>query len=102
MVIREAKRIELSEIMAFYDLMCEALGKMDYLPEGNKGGFPPPDMVTSAIADGQLYIGEEDHTVMVAYILNHSADPAYDTVSWQIDAPREQVSILHALRVHPA
>ena len=40
MDIQEAKNEELQEIMSFYNMMCEELGKKDFLPEGDKGGFP--------------------------------------------------------------
>lgn len=102
MVIREAKEEDLNEIMSFYTLMCEELGKKEFLPEGNKGGFPSLDMVTGAIKNRELYVGEKDGTIMAAYIMNNDADEAYDTVQWQVCVPKEQVSVLHALRVHPS
>lgn len=102
MFIREALMDDLDEIMAFYGMMCEELDKADFLPEGNKGGFPPRDMVIAAIESKELYVGIEDGRIMAAYIMNHDADAAYEQVRWQIDAPREEVSVLHALRVSPA
>ena len=33
--------------------------------------------------------------------MNHECDEAYHTVSWGIDAPDDQVVILHALRILP-
>ena len=101
MIIRPAKAGDLREIMDFYAMMCAELGKQDFLPEGNKGGFPPIDMVVSAIDNSELFVGEEGGQIMAAYILNNDADPAYSTVSWQITVPSEQASVLHALRVHP-
>ncbi|NBH15297.1 GNAT family N-acetyltransferase [Lachnospiraceae bacterium] len=102
MDIQEAKNAELQEIMSFYNMMCEELGKKDFLPEGNKGGFPSLDMVVSAIKNRELYIGKEDGIIMAAYIMNNDADPVYDTVKWQLNVPKEQASVLHALRVHPS
>lgn len=60
MIIRDAKQTDLKAIMSFYAMMCEELGKKDFLPKGNKGGFPPPDMVLSAIENQQLHIGVEE------------------------------------------
>lgn len=39
--------------------------------------------------------------IMAAYIMNNEADPVYDTVNWHTDAPKSEVAVLHALRVHP-
>ena len=46
MIIREAKENELQEIMLFYSMMCEELGKKEFLPNGNKVGFPSQEMGT--------------------------------------------------------
>lgn len=73
--IQEAKNEELQEIMSFYNIMCEELGKKDFLPEGDKGGFPSLDMVVSAIKNRELHIGKEDGIIMAAYIMNNDADP---------------------------
>lgn len=100
--IQEAKNEDLQEILSFYNMMCEELGKKDFLPEGNKGGFPPLDMVVSAIKNRELYIGKEYGIIMAAYIMNNDGNPVYDTVKWQSDVPKEQASVLHALRVHPS
>ncbi|MCB2358218.1 hypothetical protein [Clostridium estertheticum] len=55
MNIREGNLEELDEIMSFYNMMCGELGKADFLPEGNKGGFPPKHMVINAIKHTELY-----------------------------------------------
>lgn len=60
MNIREARKNELQGILLFYSKMCEELGKKEFLPEGNKGGFPSKEMVITAIKNNQLYVGEED------------------------------------------
>lgn len=92
---------DLKEIMSFYDMMCGELGKADFLPTGNRGGFPPENMVADSIAAGQMFVGRESGVIMAAYIMNNDADPAYKNISWQIDAPADKVSVLHALRVSP-
>ena len=101
MIIREAKENELQEIMLFYSMMCEELGKKEFLPEGNKGGFPSQEMIITAIKNNQLYVGEEDDIIMAAYIMNNEADPVYDIVHWHTNASKNEASVLHALRVHP-
>ena len=87
--------------MLFYSMMCEELGKKEFLPEGNKGGFPSQEMIITAIKNNQLYVGEEDDIIMAAYIMNNEANPVYDTVNWHTDASKNEASVLHALRVHP-
>ncbi len=101
MIIREAKPEELDEIMAFYEMMCRELDGAAFLPNGNKGGFPSLEMVTEAIKNSCLYVGEENSEIAAAYIMNNECDPAYDAVPWKVKADKEHASVLHALRVAP-
>ena len=81
--------------------MCEVLGEKDFLPEGDKGGFPPDEMVKNAIAEKDQFIGIEDGQIVAAYIMNHDCDEAYHTVRWLTDAEDKEMVVLHALRVFP-
>ena len=101
MQIREATRGDYAELTALYARMCELLGEEDFLPEGNKGGFPSGSMIMHAIEQHEQFVGIEDGTIAAAYIIDHECDPAYDQVDWTVDAARDEVSILHALRVLP-
>ena len=49
MEIKQATMYDFEEIMSFYNVMCEVLGEKDFLPDGDKGGFPSQDMVTTLI-----------------------------------------------------
>ena len=81
--------------------MCEVLGEKDFLPEGDKGGFPSDEMVKNAIAEKDQFIGIEDDQIVAAYIMNHDCDEAYHTVRWLTGAEDKEMVVLHALRVLP-
>ena len=101
MKIKQAAMDDFAEIMSFYNVMCDVLGKKDFLPDGDKGGFPSQDMVKEAIFSGTQFVGVENDKIIAAYIMNHDCDKAYHTVQWHIDAGEKEVVILHALRVLP-
>ena len=101
MNIRIANEADYFEVMSFYEFMCEELARRSFLHAGNQGGYPSECMVKEAIHQDGLIIGEEDGEIIAALILNHTADPAYSKVKWQIDAAPEKVTIMHALRVNP-
>ena len=84
-----------------YKRQCEVLGEKDFLPEGDKGGFPSDEMVKNAIAEKNQFIGIEDGQIVAAYIMNHDCDEAYHTVRWLTDAEDKEMVVLHALRVLP-
>ena len=102
MEIKAAAPGDLDELMEFYAEMSRALDKEDFLPHGNRGGFPSREMVEDAIRDGGQFVGVEDGRIMAAYFLSHDCDKSYETAPWSVQAPREQVAVLHALRVLPA
>lgn len=101
MKIKQATMCDFEKIMSFYNVMCEVLGEKDFLPDGDKGGFPSQDMVKDAIHSGFQFVGVESDKVVAAYIINHDCDDAYHTVQWHINAEKNEVVILHALRVLP-
>ena len=49
MIIRYAEEKNFIELRQFYDGMCKVLSEKDFLPEGDKGGFPPDEMIKDAI-----------------------------------------------------
>ena len=101
MVIRCAEEHDFEELRHFYDHMCEVLGEKDFLPEGDKGGFPPDEMIRGAIAERSQFIGVEDGQIVAAYIMDHDCDAAYHTVHWLTDAKDDETVVLHGLRVLP-
>lgn len=101
MEIRTAYKEDFSELLSFYNRMCSVLGEQDFLPEGDKGGFPSEEMIWEAIAEKAQFVGIEDGKIVAAYIIDHNCGPAYRSVQWQINAKTDEVMVLHALRVLP-
>lgn len=101
MIIRYAEEKNFIELRQFYDSMCKVLSEKDFLPEGDKGGFPPDEMIKDAIKERNQFIGIEDGRIVAAYIMNHDRDEAYHAVKWLIDANDNETVVLHALRVLP-
>ena len=86
MIIRYAEEKNFIELRQFYDGMCKVLSGKDFLPEGDKGGFPPDEMIKDAIKERNQFIGIEDGRIVAAYIMNHDRDEAYHAAKWLIDA----------------
>ena len=56
MIIRYAEEKNFIELRQFYDGMCKVLSGKDFLPEGDKGGFPPDEMIKDAIKERNQFI----------------------------------------------
>ena len=66
MIIRYAEEKNFIELRQFYDGMCKVLSGKDFLPEGDKGGFPPDEMIKDAIKERNQFIGIEDGRIVAA------------------------------------
>lgn len=102
MTIREANEKDFPAAKEFFAIMCEEMAKKDFLHSGNQGGYPSDEMICNGIRERELFLGEENGETIAAYFLDNHADEEYNRVSWQIDVPKEQVGIIHALRVKTA
>ena len=74
MEIRIANKEDFSELLSFYNRMCSVLGEQDFLPEGDKGGFPSEEMIRDSIAAKAQFVGIEDEKIIAAYIIDHNCD----------------------------
>lgn len=101
MDIRKAKESDFETLVSFYTKMNKVINERTdkYCPDNPV--FPSDDMIREAIVNGGQLIGEESGELVAACIVNHDCDEAYNGIKWNIDALKEEVSILHALRILP-
>ena len=101
MILREANKDDLAELMAFYLRMNQVINERfhNYSPENEP--FPPEEMVLRAIEEKGQIIGTEDGKIILGAIVNHDDPEAYRGAPWQVKAQQGEVWILHALRVAP-
>ena len=91
MQIRTATQADHPNVMVFYDAMNAEIGRQAFLHIQYRGGFPPNDMIVSAIDNKELFVGEEDGRIVAACIMNSKANASYKAVQWRSDAPEDQV-----------
>lgn len=101
MIIRLAEKEDFIELREFYIVMNEVINKRTDLYDENHPYFPSDEMMQDAIADRFQYVGIEDGKIVAAMIGNHSCDDAYMKAAWQVEASKEEFTVLHALRVLP-
>lgn len=101
MILREANKNDLPELMAFYLRMNQVINERfhDYVPENEP--FPPKEMVVSAIEEKEQIIGVEDGKIILGVIVNQDDPEAYGGTHWQVEAKKGEFWTLHALRVAP-
>lgn len=101
MEIRKAVPEEFLTVMAFYDAVTDQMEGSEYPPRWEKGVYPEPEFIRQEIEKGQVFIGLEEGTVAAAMVINHQAADGYKDVAWGVDAPAEDIDVVHALGVLP-
>ena len=87
-IIRNA---EMSDMPRLLELFSNARTFMEQNgnPDQWWGGYPPQSMLEEDIAQGQLYVCEEDEKILAAFVLAPGDDPTYAVIdgAWKDDRP---------------
>lgn len=85
--------------MSFYHQMTDDLETADHGPGWEKDVYPLPESVQEALIDRTLFVGERDHKIIAAMILNHDYTEGYERGDWQTKAAPHDILFVHALGV---
>lgn len=100
----QAQLENLSTVRQVYRTIIDHLGATIDYPRWHQVGHPGPELIASWITAGELYIvrdGADSNMIVGAVVLNHDTADGYHHAAWAIDAPPEQVLVVHALGVLP-
>ncbi len=100
-VIRKAEPQEVKRVLAFYENLIEALQGPDSPIRWARGVYPVEEDIDRFIQAGEMYITETEGEILGAFALNHVQGEGYESVSWQVEADPEKVTVLHLLAVSP-
>ncbi len=101
-MIRKAKAEDLMSVAQIYE---------DILTEEEAGRaqigwirdvYPTADTAREAFERGELFVDEENGSVVAAGKINGEQMPAYAQVDWEYPAGENEVMVLHTLVVSPA
>jgi len=102
LIIRKAAPEELQRVRRFYHEVTDGLAEAQYSPGWKKDIYPSVEDLQGALARQELYVAEEDGRIAAAMTVNHDSNEGYAKVSWPTAAAPEEVTLIHALGVHPA
>ena len=101
MIIRTAIKSEYEGVRQFYYSLIDALHGAEYGPGWEKGVYPADDYINNSIEQNELFVGTLGDEIIAAMIVNHSCNDGYDMVKWPTKAKNDEVTVIHALGVHP-
>ena len=102
MRIRPARAADIPGVARLYDCIHteeeEGRACIGWL----RGVYPTAETAGAALGRGDLYVLEENGTVLSAAVINAIQPDGYDRGAWRYPAQEGQVLVLHTLVVDPA
>ncbi len=102
MLIRKAETDEYEAVRSFYHSLIDAVAELPYGAGWVKDVYPSPEFLEESVRDGCLFIGTQDGSIAAAMVLNHECNDGYRGFAWPTEASDEEITVIHALGVHPA
>ncbi len=102
MRIQRANSKQFQPVRAFYHAVIDGVGDSTNSVGWKKDIYPSLDFLKNSIRNGELYIAAEGETIVGAFVLNHQYNSEYRTVQWPTKAEDAEITVIHALGVHPA
>ena len=100
--VRPATTSDLAAIWRLYAAVCATQEASAYSAEWHMGVYPAREDFTTALSEGTLFVGTLGGRIVSALVLMRHDDEAYAPVTWRLDVPANEVSVLHLLAVDPS
>ena len=101
MNIQKAEPEQYPAVRAFYHSLIDAITGQTNTVGWKKDIYPAPEFLLDSIRKGELYLAAEDEEILAAMVLNHDCNEGYREFAWPTEATPEEVTMIHALGVHP-
>ena len=102
MIIKKADVEQFQHVMQFYHSVIDGISGSQKSVGWIKDIYPAPDYLRESIDHGELYVALEAGQIIAAMILNHRCNEGYREYRWPTDASDSEVTVIHALAVHPS
>ncbi len=99
--IRAADSSEYDRVRLFYYSLIDEMADLPYGAGWIKDVYPSNEMIRSCIDAGEYFIAEDSGSVCAAMVVNHSFNESYRDFDWPTKAEDDEVTVIHALGVHP-
>ncbi len=102
MIIKKAGLNRYQDVRALYHAVIDGIGDSTSSARWKKDVYPSPDYLCDSIRNGELFIAEEGGAIIGAMVLNHSCSAEYKKYAWPTEANDNEVTVIHALGIHPS
>lgn len=100
-MIRKATPADIDAITAIYDAVLDAEDAGIVTTGWCRNVYPVRSTAEASVQRGDMFVLEEDGTIIVTGMINQVQSPQYAHCSWRHKVPDEEIMVLHTLAVHP-
>lgn len=101
-MMRKAEMRDVEQVAAIFERIHDEEAAGRATTGWLRAVYPVRQTAVGAVGRGDLFVEEEDGTVVAAGIINQIQVPEYALCEWRYDAPDEKIMVLHTLVVDPA
>lgn len=101
MIIEKGEIRDIDELEVLYDCLNDYLASQVNYPGWIKGIYPVRETAINAIEEGALFVLRRNSKIAGSIVLNHTPEPAYDQVTWNVDTAYSNIFVVRTLVVHP-
>lgn len=103
LLTRKATMADMDAVMDFYYNMIEEMQGTDFDILWQHDKHPSDAHLRESVERGYMFIGiAEDGNIATALVVNHDRAPGYEAVPWKVDAPLDELGIVHSVATRPA
>ncbi|MFT8351843.1 GNAT family N-acetyltransferase [Clostridium saccharoperbutylacetonicum] len=99
--IELGKKSDINELEQLYNDINDYLAKGINYPGWRKDIYPVRENAVNGVEANNLYVAKHNRKIAGTIILSHEPEPAYDEVTWGIEADYSEIFVIHTFVVHP-
>lgn len=97
MLIRKATHQDVNDVERLYNEIHTAEENGDVSVGWDRKVYPTKETAEMALIRGDLWVQEDEGAVVGTAVINQVQDPSYEGAGWSVDAPEDEVMVLHTL-----
>ena len=101
-VIRSAEGKDIGAVAAIFERIIDDEERGISAVGWKRGVYPTKATAETALAQGDLFVLEDEGRVVAAMRVNHEQVPEYGNCRWEYSVGDEQIMVAHTLVVDPA
>ena len=100
-MIRKAKQGDIAAVVGIYNALLDAEEQGRAAIGWIRGVYPTEQTAKDALAEGVLFVYEDDGKVVAAAKIDQTQVPVYADCKWEYEVSNNEVMVLHTLVVDP-